>query len=118
MTGSLQCVVLDCPDVTVLASFYQAVLGGIVNQPDPAGRQARTSRRCTRRAGRLGVPAGPNFVAPRWPDPTHPQQLHLDIDVPKPDEAHELVVGLGARLLRASRAAGGSTQTRPGIRSA
>ena len=41
-----------------------------------------------------------NFLAPDWPDPKRPQQLHLDIDVPEPGEAHERVVGLGARLLR------------------
>ena len=35
MIGTLQCVVLDCPDGLRLARFYQAVLGGEVNQPDP-----------------------------------------------------------------------------------
>jgi hypothetical protein len=32
--GTLQCVVLDCPDALELARFYQALLGGAVNQPD------------------------------------------------------------------------------------
>ncbi|HEX4289509.1 MAG TPA: VOC family protein, partial [Trebonia sp.] len=35
MIGTLQCVVLDCPDVLGLAQFYQALLGGAVNQTDP-----------------------------------------------------------------------------------
>lgn len=35
MIGKLQCVVLDCPDVLELARFYQSLLGGEVNQPDP-----------------------------------------------------------------------------------
>jgi hypothetical protein len=35
MIGSVQCVVLDCPDVVELAAFYQSLLGGVVSQPDP-----------------------------------------------------------------------------------
>lgn len=34
MIGTLQCVVLDCPDPLGLARFYQAMLGGEVNQAD------------------------------------------------------------------------------------
>jgi catechol 2,3-dioxygenase-like lactoylglutathione lyase family enzyme len=101
MMGSLQCVVLDCPDVAALASFYQAALGGVVNQPDP--RWSTGADFAT-----LHAPGGvvlafqrvSNFVAAGWPDPTRPQQLHLDIDVPELDDAHERVVGLGARFLR------------------
>jgi Glyoxalase-like domain len=33
--GNLQCVVLDCSDVLELAGFYQALLGGSVNQAGP-----------------------------------------------------------------------------------
>ena len=35
MIGTLQCVILDCPDPPGLAQFYQALLGGTVNQADP-----------------------------------------------------------------------------------
>ena len=31
MIGTLQCVVLDCPDVVELAQFYQGLLGGADN---------------------------------------------------------------------------------------
>jgi hypothetical protein len=34
MIGLLQCVVLDCPDGLRLARFYQALLGGEVNQTE------------------------------------------------------------------------------------
>jgi len=37
---------------------------------------------------------------PRWPDPAHPQQMHLDVFVPDLDRAGQAVVALGARLLR------------------
>lgn len=35
MIARLQCVVLDCADVNELSRFYQSLLGGEVNQPDP-----------------------------------------------------------------------------------
>ncbi len=102
MIGSLQCVVLDCPDVTVLAGFYQALLGGIVNQADPRWRTGPDFTTLHTPCGVvLAFQLVRYFVAPGWPDPAYPQQLHLDIDVPDLDEAHERVVGLGGCLLRA-----------------
>jgi hypothetical protein len=101
MIGSLQCVVLDCPDVSALASFYQAVLGGVVNQPDARWSTGADFATLHAAGGTvLAFQRVSNFLAPDWPDPKRPQQLHLDIDVPEPGEAHERVVGLGARLLR------------------
>ncbi len=38
-----------------------------------------------------------DYHAPRWPDPEHPQQMHLDILVDDIDVAHEQVLALGAR---------------------
>ncbi|HZU55832.1 MAG TPA: VOC family protein [Actinocrinis sp.] len=35
MIAKLQCVVLDCADVAELSSFYQSLLGGVVDKPDP-----------------------------------------------------------------------------------
>jgi glyoxalase superfamily protein len=100
MIGTLQCVVLDCPDALELAQFYQSLLGGVVNRPDP--RWAVGDDFST-----LHTDSGPVFAfqrvkdyrAPRWPDSAHPQQFHLDVDVPDLDRAQEQVLGLGARLL-------------------
>ena len=39
------------------------------------------------------------YHPPRWPDPEHPQQVHLDITVDDRAVAHQLVLGLGATLL-------------------
>jgi hypothetical protein len=36
---------------------------------------------------------------PRWGDPEHPQQLHLDFLAPDVDDAAALIVGMGGRLL-------------------
>ncbi len=49
----------------------------------------------------------PDHVAPTWPDPTVPQQMHLDVAVDDVDGAGPLVVGLGARHL------GGNTYADP-----
>jgi catechol 2,3-dioxygenase-like lactoylglutathione lyase family enzyme len=101
MIGTLQCVVLDCPDVAALASFYQAVLGGVVNQPDPRWSTGADFATLHVTGGIvLAFQRVSNFLAADWPDSTRPQQLHLDIDVPDPDAAHERVVSLGARFLR------------------
>lgn len=37
---------------------------------------------------------------PRWPDPEHPQQMHLDIEVGQVDAAEEVALRLGATTLQ------------------
>ena len=44
--------------------------------------------------------AGADYVAPAWPDPARPQQLHLDLAVPDLDAADAVARRHGARLLR------------------
>ncbi|MDF0375932.1 VOC family protein [[Kitasatospora] papulosa] len=108
MIAELQCVVLDCADPAGLARFYAAVLGGETDRPD--GRWARGEDWAT-----VHTPAGqvfcfqrvPEYRPPLWPDPTHPQQFHLDFAVPDLDRAHEQVVALGATVLDEGDGAGG-----------
>jgi hypothetical protein len=98
--GKLQCVVLDCPDVLELAGFYQSLLGGVVNEPDP--RWAVSDDFSTLRTGSglvFAFQRVKDYRAPRWPDNTYPQQFHLDLDVPDLDQAQEQVLGFGATLL-------------------
>lgn len=100
MIGTLQCVVLDCPDARELAAFYQAILGGTVNQPDP--RWAVSADFCTLHTGSGLVFAFQRVTdhqPPGWPDSARPQQFHLDLDVADLDQAQEQVLGLGASLL-------------------
>ncbi|HVM09873.1 MAG TPA: VOC family protein [Acidimicrobiales bacterium] len=40
------------------------------------------------------------YRPPRWPDPDHPQQLHLDIVVPDLAAARQGIIELGGTLLR------------------
>jgi predicted enzyme related to lactoylglutathione lyase len=104
--ADLQCVVLDCSDPLRLAAFYEAVLGGTVNQPDR--RWAVSQEWAT-----LHTPTGlvlafqqvARYRPPLWPDPDRPQQFHLDFGVPDLDSAQEQVVALGATVLDGGSAA-------------
>ncbi|MEE1754059.1 VOC family protein [Streptomyces sp. SP18CS02] len=100
MLGSLQCVVLDCPDVRELADFYGRLLGGEVNRPDP--RWSLDDHWATLHLENGQVLAFQRVDAyrrPAWPDPERPQQAHLDIAVPDLDGARDEALALGAVLL-------------------
>ena len=100
MIGTLQCVVLDCPDGLRLARFYQALLGGEVNRPDPRWAVGDDFSTLHTESGLvLGFQRVADFRAPQWPDGAHPQQFHLDVDVPDLDEAHPRVLESGATPL-------------------
>lgn len=47
----------------------------------------------------IGFEYAPHDPPPRWPDPDHPQQVHLDLAVGDLDRAERLVVSHGARPL-------------------
>jgi len=101
MIGTLQCVVLDCPDSAGLARFYQALLGGTVNQADPRWAVDDSFSTLHTEFGIvLAFQQVADFRAPRWPDRAHPQQFHLDLEVPDLDDAHAQVLELGAKLLQ------------------
>lgn len=95
--GSLEKAVLDCPDPRSLAEFYAEILGVRVNAdlgdwveigPAPG-------------IGQLAFQRVAHWVPPRWPDPDHPQQLHVDIRVADIEEAERTVTALGARRVSA-----------------
>ena len=102
MIGRLEKTVLDCPDPRALAGFYADLLGMRVNEDDgdwvvigprPGDRHLAFQRATT-------------WVPPRWPDPDHPQQLHLDIRVADVDAAEREVLALGGRLLQGESGTG------------
>jgi hypothetical protein len=98
----LQCVVLDCADVDELSGFYQSLLGGVVNQPDP--RWSNDDSWATLHTGSgivLAFQRVEDHRPPRWPDPARPQQFHLDLGVEDLDRAQQHVLKLGATLLDA-----------------
>lgn len=102
MIGKLQCVVLDCPHALGLAGFYQALLGGELNRPDPRWSWADEGDWATLHLESgmvLAFQRVQDFHAPRWSDPGHPQQAHLDVSVTDLERAHREALNAGATLL-------------------
>jgi predicted enzyme related to lactoylglutathione lyase len=99
-TGSLQCVVLDCPDVMRLAEFYHALAGGRVNQPDRRWSLDDDWATLHLDSGLvLGFQRVAGYQPPQWPDPARPQQIHLDFAVADLDDAQRVVLDAGATVL-------------------
>ncbi|MEE6259079.1 VOC family protein [Plantactinospora sonchi] len=100
MIAELQCVVLDCPDPVRLADFYHSLLGGTVNLPDDRWRVDDDWATLHSPSGLvLAFQRATDHQPPRWPDPSRPQQFHLDLGVPDLDRADEQVRKLGATVL-------------------
>jgi catechol 2,3-dioxygenase-like lactoylglutathione lyase family enzyme len=95
MIGRCHHVVIDCPDPTALAGFYSALFGLPVTYRSEewvvVSRDTTTSGFAFQRVT--------EHRPPRWPDPEHPQQMHLDVMVDDPSRAARQVVALGARPL-------------------
>ncbi|PWI07199.1 glyoxalase [Streptomyces sp. NWU339] len=102
MIAELQCVVLDCPRPAALAAFHRELLGGEVDRPDrrwAPGDDWATLHTPT--GSVLAFQRVPDHRPPTWPDPSVPQQSHLDLGVPDLDRAEERVTALGATVLDA-----------------
>ncbi|MCX5338843.1 MULTISPECIES: VOC family protein [Streptomyces] len=88
----LSAITLDCPDSLALAAFYQQATG---LEPHPKSNADFAGLN-----GEDGLFIGfqrvDGYRAPRWPDQTVPQQLHLCFDVVDLDEAEARLLKLGA----------------------
>src|SRR5437764_9392201 len=80
-----------------MAKFYSGLLGWPVTRVD--GDWIDISDGTGRR---FSFQLAPGNELPRWPDPAHPQQVHLDLKVADIDEAEPKVLVLGATLLSAA----------------
>jgi predicted enzyme related to lactoylglutathione lyase len=91
-----QIIVFDAADIAAESAFWAGVLDGRVVADD-------TWHDVVDAEGlwRIGVQLAPDHTPPDWPQGT-PQQIHLDLHVDDLAAAHETVLGLGARLLRAA----------------
>lgn len=87
-------VALDCPDPQSLAAFYSALTGWPVEQPYETEDwvELRSDGPVT-----IAFQRAPGFRPPVWPSDEHPQQAHLDFDVPDLDEGERQVLAIGAR---------------------
>ncbi len=88
----LTAITLDCSDPLALAAFYQQATD-LELHPKSDAEFAGLSR-----ADGLfiGFQRVDDYQAPRWPDQSVPQQLHLDFAVEDLDEAEARLLELGA----------------------
>ncbi|MGH3647031.1 MAG: VOC family protein [Micromonosporaceae bacterium] len=97
MIGRLHHVVIDCPDPAGLAAFYAELLGLPVTYTSQdwvvIAKNDITSG--------IAFQLAPDHRPPRWPDPDHPQQYHMEVMVDDLAAARPKVLALGARLLSA-----------------
>jgi hypothetical protein len=89
---TLTAITLDCPDPLALAAFYQRATG---LEPHP---ESNADFAAVRRPDGLviGFQRVDDHRAPRWPDQSVPQQLHLDFAVDDLAAAETRLLELGA----------------------
>jgi len=95
MIAKLKTVVLDAPDIAALSTFYSGLAGWTQAYADDDWVTLNTPD-----GWRIGVQLAPDHVPPRWPDPLHPQQAHLEFRVPDLEAGAARAVELGATPLR------------------
>jgi catechol 2,3-dioxygenase-like lactoylglutathione lyase family enzyme len=88
-----QVVVFDAADLAAESSFWVGVLDGTLDIEDDWHMVMVDGQ------PRIGVQRAPNHIPPDWPDGA-PQQIHVDLWVDDPAAAHDLVMSLGARVLK------------------
>ena len=94
VTGRLELLALDAPDIERLATFYAELTGWRIDRREPDW--------VTLRAGdgqEIALQLAPDHLAPQWPGQERPQQVHLDLQVQGREEAAERAVALGATRL-------------------
>ena len=95
MIGRAHHVIIDCPDPHALAGFYSELLGlPVTYSSDDFVVVAHDDT-----SSGFAFQLAPDHRAPQWPDPAHPQQVHLDVMVDDIDAAEPKVLALGARRL-------------------
>jgi len=89
-------VTIDAPDASGLAHFYADLAGMEVTYDGPEGALVTGGGRSVM-FQRIS-----DYNAPRWPDPAHPQQAHLDLLVEDLDTGEARALELGASRLEPS----------------
>ncbi len=94
VTGHVEMVALDAPDIEKLASFYAELTGWQIVRKEPDWIVVRTPD-----GQDVAFQLAPDHVAPQWPGQDHPQQFHLDLLIDGYEAAAERAVQLGATRL-------------------
>ena len=96
---TVRAVTLDCPDASGLSAFYAELLGKPVTyQGDGMAMIGEEGQQPL-----LFQQVAP-YTPPRWPDPAHPQQVHLDVHVEDVEQAERAALAIGATRLPGSGA--------------
>jgi catechol 2,3-dioxygenase-like lactoylglutathione lyase family enzyme len=82
----------DCPDASALAQFWSGVMGEPVTYDADGVAMIGGSKP-------MLFQSVEGYNAPQWPDPEHPQQVHLDVEVADLDTGEAAVLALGATRL-------------------
>jgi len=88
-------VTVDAPEASALARFYADLTGMEVSYDGPEGALVTAGGR------NLMFQQVSGYNPPRWPDPAHPQQAHLDLLVEDLDAGEARALELGAARLDA-----------------
>ncbi|MFE7315994.1 VOC family protein [Streptomyces sp. NPDC057555] len=88
----LTAVTLDCADPERLARFYRQATGLALHPGSTSDFAGLTHEDGLF----IGFQRVDDYQAPRWPDQTVPQQIHLDFSVDDLDEAEALLLEAGA----------------------
>jgi predicted enzyme related to lactoylglutathione lyase len=92
---TLMGVTIDCPDAKALSAFYADLLGKPVTYESDGMAMIGEDG-----AQPVLFQQVADYTAPRWPDPAHPQQIHLDLLIEDDlDTAEAAALALGATRL-------------------
>ncbi|OIH94337.1 VOC family protein [Curtobacterium sp. MCBA15_001] len=94
MIGTLDVIVLDCPDTRALARFYAELLGGEIVGYDEAWAEVVLPIEGYRPL--VALQRVDDYRAPVWPGQDVPQQVHLDVKVDDLDAGGTAVLAIGA----------------------
>ncbi|HEX3815365.1 MAG TPA: VOC family protein [Mycobacteriales bacterium] len=97
-SGTLARIVIDCPDPFTLATFYGQLLRMPQHIEDSADRIVIA--RDVDTFPMLAFQRVDYYVAPRWPDPAYPAQMHFDVVFDDRAAAERRATELGATWLR------------------
>ncbi len=90
---TLFAVTIDTPDASGLGRFYADLTGTELAYDGPEGAMVTAGGK------NLMFQQIGDYSAPRWPDPAHPQQAHLDLAVDDLDAGEARALELGATRL-------------------
>jgi catechol 2,3-dioxygenase-like lactoylglutathione lyase family enzyme len=94
VTGRLELVAFDAPNIDRIASFYAQLAGWEIARRESDWITVRTGD-----GQEVAFQLAPDHLAPQWPGQERPQQFHLDLQVDDNEAAAERAVGLGATRL-------------------